>query len=55
MIKKLVYGIINTISVLIIAAAVFVLIVVLLTKPGKAPSIVGFTLFRITTGSMAPT
>ncbi len=55
MIKKFVYGIINTISVLIIAAAIFVLIMVLLTKPGKAPSIVGFTLFRITTGSMAPT
>ena len=55
MIKKLVYGIINTISVLIIAAAVFVLIMVLLTKPGKPPSIGGFTLLRITTGSMVPT
>ena len=55
MVKKIIYGIINTLSVVIIAAAVIVLIVVLLTKPGKPPSIGGFTLLRITTGSMAPT
>ena len=55
MLKKIIYGIINFISVVIIAAAVAVLIVVLLTKPGKPPSIGGFTLLRITTGSMAPT
>lgn len=55
MLKKIIYGIINFISVAIIAAAVGVLIVVLLTKPGKPPSIGGFTLLRITTGSMAPT
>ena len=55
MLKKIIYGIINFISVAIIAAAVAVLIIVLLTKPGKPPSIGGFTLLRITTGSMAPT
>lgn len=55
MVKKIIYGIINTLSVIIIAAAVVVLIVVLFTKPGKPPSIGGFTLLRITTGSMAPT
>lgn len=55
MLKKIIYGIVNFISVVIIAAAVVVLIMVLLTKPGKPPSIGGFTLLRITTGSMVPT
>lgn len=55
MLKKIIYGIVNFISVVIIAAAIVVLIMVLLTKPGKTPSIGGFTLLRITTGSMVPT
>ena len=55
MLKKIIYGIVNFISVVIIAAAIVVLIMVLLTKPGKPPSIGGFTLLRVTTGSMAPT
>ena len=54
MLKKIIYGIVNFISVVIIAAAIVVLIMVLLTKPGKPPSIGGFTLLRITTGSMVP-
>lgn len=55
MLKKIIYGIVNFISVVIIAAAIVVLIMVLLTKPGKPPSIGGFTLLRIITGSMVPT
>lgn len=55
MLKKIIYGIVNFISVVIIAAAIVVLIMALLTKPGKPPSIGGFTLLRITTGSMVPT
>ena len=55
MLKKIIYGIVNFISVVIIAATIVVLIMVLLTKPGKPPSIGGFTLLRITTGSMVPT
>lgn len=43
MLKKIIYGIVNFISVVIIAAAIVVLIMVLLTKPGKPPSIGGFT------------
>lgn len=39
MLKKIIYGIVNFISVVIIAAAIVVLIMVLLTKPGKPPSI----------------
>lgn len=55
MIKKIIFAIINIISVLIIAAAIFVLCIVLLTTPGKPPQIMGYTALRITTGSMAPT
>ena len=55
MVKKIFFAIINIISVLIIAAAIFVLCIVLLTTPGKPPQIMGYTALRITTGSMAPT
>ena len=55
MVKKFIYGIINTVSVLIIMAAIVVLCMVLLTQPGKPPDIFGYTMLRITTGSMEPT
>ena len=55
MIQKIILHLINIISVVTIAAAGVVLCIVLLTKPGKAPSIAGYTVFRITTGSMEPT
>lgn len=55
MIKKALLTLINILSVLIIAAAVAVLCLVLLTRPGEAPSFGGYTVFRVTTGSMAPT
>lgn len=55
MIKKIFYGIINLLSVLIIAAAVFVLCTVIFTKSGDAPSVFGYTALRVTTGSMKPT
>lgn len=55
MIKKILYGIVNTISVLVILLAVVVLCVVLMTKPGKTPGIAGYMALRITTGSMEPT
>ena len=55
MIKKVFLTLINILSVLIIGAAVIVLCLVLMTKPGEAPSIGGYTVFRVTTGSMRPT
>ncbi len=55
MFKKIVLGIINAISIIIIALAVMVLIIVLMTKPGKTPNIGGYMALRITTGSMTPT
>lgn len=54
MIKKIFFTLINLISVLTIAAAVVVLLTVVLTKPGEAPQICGYTVLRITTGSMEP-
>lgn len=54
MIKKIFLTLINTISVLIIAAAVVILCLVVFTKQGEVPSIGGYTVFRITTGSMKP-
>lgn len=55
MIKKILFGIINILSVLTIVAAVFVLCTVIFTRSGDAPSVLGYTALRVTTGSMAPT
>ena len=55
MLKKVIYGIINTVSIVIIMAAVLVLCMVVMTKPGKAPEIYGYTVLRVMTGSMEPT
>ena len=54
MIKKFFLTLINILSVIIIAAAVAVLCLVVFTKQGETPSIGGYTVFRITTGSMRP-
>ena len=54
MIKKIFFTLVNLISVLVIAAAVVVLLTVVLTKQGEAPQIGGYTVLRITTGSMEP-
>ncbi len=55
LIKKTLYTIINVLSVIVIVAAVFVLLIVVMTKPGKTPNIAGYMALRVTTGSMAPT
>ena len=55
MIKKILFGIINILSVLIIVAAVFVLCTVIFTRSGDVPSVFGYTALRVTTGIMAPT
>lgn len=54
MIKKILLGIINFISVLLIVASVCVLLTVVLTKKGEAPNLFGYTFFRVMTGSMEP-
>lgn len=55
MLKKIVLKIINAISILAIAASVIVLLMVVLTRSGEAPSIMGYSVFRVMTGSMEPT
>lgn len=54
MVKKVFLGVVNTISVIIIVFAVIVLLVVVMTPKGQAPSILGYSFFRVMTGSMEP-
>lgn len=54
MVKKILYYIVNTLSVVIIVAAVLVLLSVVLTKQGDTPSILGRSVFRVVSGSMEP-
>ena len=55
MVKNIFTKIINIFSILIIGAAVLVLLNVVMTKPGEVPSVMGYSLFRVMTGSMEPT
>ncbi len=55
MLKKIIFKAINIISVTVIICSVLILISVLLTKSGKAPSIFGYSMFTVMTGSMEPT
>lgn len=52
--KKIFFGFINLLSVVVIVAAILVLCVVVFTKQGEAPNILGYTALRVTTGSMEP-
>ncbi len=52
--KRWLMNILNVISVLLIAASVFVLCTVVMTRRGEAPSIFGYSMFRVMTGSMEP-
>ena len=54
MVQKIITKIINILSVLIIAVAVLVLVNVMMTKSGDVPDVMGYSLFRVMTGSMEP-
>jgi signal peptidase I len=54
MLKKIILNLINTLSVIVIVCAVVVLLTVLLTGSDKAPSLMGYSVFRVMTGSMEP-
>lgn len=54
MVKKILYYLVNTLSVLLIVAALFALLSVVLTGRNGAPSILGHSLFRVVSGSMEP-
>lgn len=51
---KWTYHLINMVSVLLIAASLFVLLSVVLTPAGQVPQVLGFSMFRVMSGSMAP-
>ena len=55
MVVKVLRTVINILSVLMIVLALVVLLSVVMTKPGKAPSVLGFSSFRVLSGSMEPT
>ncbi len=54
-VKKIIRYIINTLSVAIILISIFVLLTVVLSKSGGVPEFMGYSAFRVTTGSMEPT
>ena len=54
MAKKVFLQIINILSVVIIALALFVLLRVVLTRRGDTPNVLGFSAFRVVSGSMRP-
>lgn len=54
MIRKLILKIMDVISVLLIACSIFILVSVVFSPTGKAPSIAGYSMFRVLTGSMEP-
>ena len=52
--KRIISNIVNTLSVVIIVAAIFILFTVVMKKPGEAPDIMGYSVFRVLSGSMQP-
>ena len=54
MIKKILYGVLNFISIAAIVLAVIALLTVVLTPAGEAPSVFGYSAMRVLTGSMEP-
>lgn len=55
MVKNILLKLSNLLSVLIIIFSIMVLLTVVLTKSGEAPNFMGYSLFRVMTGSMEPT
>lgn len=53
--KKVLRFLINFISIAVIVAALMVLLSVLVTRNGQAPSFLGYSAFRVMSGSMEPT
>ena len=54
MFVKVLRTFINILSVLMIVIALFVLLSVVMTKPGQVPSVLGYSSFRVISGSMEP-
>lgn len=45
---------VNLVSVLLIVGAAFILMTVVMTKPGQVPDVAGYSILRVLTGSMEP-
>lgn len=54
MVKKIILNLISILSVLLIVFSLFVLLSVIMTKPGETPNVFGYSLMRVMTGSMEP-
>lgn len=54
MLKKFLLKGLNVISILLIICSLGVLLTVVMTKKGEAPNVLGYSLFRVMTGSMEP-
>lgn len=54
MLKKTLCHTVNVLSTMVILLAVFVLLSVLLTERGQVPQVLGYSAFRVLTGSMEP-
>lgn len=52
--KKALLNIVNAVSVIIIILATVILLTVVMTSSGEAPSFLGYSVLRIVTGSMEP-
>jgi len=52
--KSWIFKIFNAAAIALILAAVFVLLSVVLTPAGQVPQVLGFSVFRVLTGSMEP-
>ena len=55
MFVKIIRTLVNILSIVMIILALFVLLSVVMTKPGQAPSVLGYSSFRVLSGSMEPT
>ncbi|MBQ6756881.1 MAG: signal peptidase I [Oscillospiraceae bacterium] len=53
-VKKVILGILNAISIALIVFAVVALLIVVTTRSGEAPNFFGYSMFRVLTGSMEP-
>jgi len=55
LVKKIIRGIINIVSILLVVFSILAMVTILTTKRGNAPKLFGFSAFRVLTGSMEPT
>lgn len=52
--KNIIAKVVNAVSIIIIALSIFLLLNVVMTKSGSVPSVAGYSMLRVLTGSMEP-